>query len=179
VFIHVTMSLDGRIARPNDDIDWAFHYGTDSMAREVMEEIGAVVAGNRGFKEGTMNESRLPYGGMVKVPHFVVTHEAREPVTLGGVTFTFLSGGIERVVEVARHAAGDKKVSLLGASIADQCLKAGLVDEIMIHLVPIVLGEGFRLFDHLGSESIELERTEVVTTSQLTSLRFRIAKEKN
>jgi dihydrofolate reductase len=88
VFIHVTMSLDGLIARPNDAIDWAFHYGTDRMVAEVMEEIGAVVLGNRGFREGTMNESKLPYGGMVKVPHFVVTHEAREPITIGGVTFT-------------------------------------------------------------------------------------------
>ena len=104
IFIHVTMSLDGLIARPNDEIDWAFHYGTDQMVDEVVEEIGAVVLGNRGCKEGTMQISRLPYGGMVKVPHFVVTHEAREPVTIGGVTFTFLTDGIERVVEAARHA---------------------------------------------------------------------------
>jgi dihydrofolate reductase len=176
VFIHVTMSLDGLIARPNDDIDWAFHYGTDHMAGEVMEEIGAVVLGNRGFKEGTMQISRLPYGGMVNVPYFVVTHEAHKPVTIGGVTFTFLTDGIEHIVESARHAAGDKKVSLLGVSIDQQCLKAGLVDEIVIHLVPIVLGEGIRLFDHVGSKSIELERTEVVTTSQLKSLRFRVTK---
>jgi hypothetical protein len=63
-----------------------------------MSLVGAVVLGNRGFKEGTMQISRLPYEGMVKVPHFVVTHEAREPVTIRGATFTFLSGGIERVV---------------------------------------------------------------------------------
>jgi dihydrofolate reductase len=174
VFIHVTMSLDGLIARPNDTLDWAFHYGTDHMVPEVMGEIGAVVLGNRGFKEGTMNESRLPYGGMIKVPHFVVTHEANAPVTIGGVTFTFLSGGIQSVIEAAKQAAGHKKVSLLGASIDQQCLKAGLVDEIVIHLVPIVLGEGIRLFDHGGCEPIELERTEVVTTSQITSLRFRV-----
>ena len=62
VFIHVTMSLDGVIARPDDSIDWAFHYGTDHMVQEVMEEIGAVVIGNRGFKEETMSESGLPYG---------------------------------------------------------------------------------------------------------------------
>lgn len=178
VFIHVTMSLDGLIARPNDTIDWAFHYGTDTMVEEVMAEIGVVVLGNRGFREGTMNESRLPYGGMVQVPHFVVTHEAREPLTIGGVTFTFLAGGLEQTIKAAREAAGPKKVSLLGASIDQQCLKAGLVDEIVIHLVPIVLGEGIRLFDHVGSESIELERTEVVATSQLTSLRFRVTKEK-
>jgi dihydrofolate reductase len=123
VFIHVTMSLDGLIARPNDDIDWAFHYGTDSMAGEVIEEIGAVVLGNRGFKEETMQISRLPYGGMVNVPHFVATHQVRQPVTIGGVTYTFLQEGIERVVEVAKHAAGDKMVSLLGASIDQQCRK--------------------------------------------------------
>src|SRR5437879_3451313 len=176
VFIHVTMSLDGLIARSNDEIDWAFHYGADTMVDEVMEEIGAVVLGNRGFKEGTMTESRLPYGGMVNVPHFVVTHEAREPIIIGGLTFTFIADGIQRVIEAARDAAGDKKVSLLGASVDQQCLKAGLVDEIVIHLVPIVLGEGIRLFDHGGSESIELERTEVIATSGITSLRFRITK---
>lgn len=176
VFIHVTMSLDGLIARSDDTVDWVFHYGTDHMVHEVMEEIGAVVLGNRGFKEGTMNESRLPYGGMIKVPQFVVTHEAHEPITIGDLTFTFLSDGIQHAIEAAKHAAGDKKVSLLGASIDQQCLKAGLVDEIVIHLVPIVLGEGIRLFDHTGRESIELERTEVVTSSQVTSLRFRVKK---
>lgn len=113
VFIHATMSLDGLIARPNDEIDWAF---------------------------------------------------------------TFLAGGLEQAIKTAREAAGPKKVSLLGASIDQQCLKAGLVDEIVIHLVPIVLGEGVRLFDHANSESIELERTEVVATSGITSLCFRLTK---
>jgi hypothetical protein len=61
------------------------------MIDEVMEEVDAVVVGNRGFKEGTINERTLSYGGMVQLPHFVVTHEAREPVTIGGLTFTFLS----------------------------------------------------------------------------------------
>ncbi len=174
VFIHVTMSLDGLIARPDDTIDWAFHYGTDPLVDEVMAEIGAVVMGNRGFKEETIQISQLPYGGMVKVPQFVVTHEARDPVTIGGLTFTFLSGGIHRVIEAAKQAAGDKKVSLLGASIDHQCLAAGLVDEIVIHLVPLLLGEGVRLFDQLGNQSIELARTEVIATSQITSLRFRV-----
>src|SRR5436305_13507641 len=177
VFIHVTMSVDALIARPNDEIeDWAFQYGTDEMVGKVMEEIGAVVLGNRGFKDGTLKENRLPYGGLVKVPHFVVTHEARKPVTIGGLTFTFIADGIERAIEQARNAAGDKKVSLLGASIDQQCLKAGLVDELVIHLAPILLGEGIRLFDHIGTKSIELERMEVISTSGITSFRFRIIK---
>ncbi|MFL5735488.1 MAG: dihydrofolate reductase family protein [Chloroflexia bacterium] len=175
VVIHATMSLDGFIARPNDDISWAFDYGTDETIAGVMQEIGAVVAGNRGFKEGKVNENALPYGGMVKVPQFVVTHEPRDPVTIGGLTFTFVDS-IERAIEQARAAAGEKSVTLLGASIDQQCLKAGLVDEIMIHLVPILLGEGIRLFENLGAVDIRLERIQVVATAQVTSLRFRVVK---
>ncbi len=77
-----------------------------------------------------------------------VGNKAREPITIGGVTFTFLAGGLEHAITAAREAASPKKVSLLGASMYQQCLAAGLVDEIVIHLVPIVLGEGIRLFDH-------------------------------
>jgi dihydrofolate reductase len=176
VFIHATMSLDGMIASPNDEIDWAFRYGTDKMVEEVVGEIGAVLMGNRGFREGTMTADRLPYGGMVRVPHFVVTHEAREPVTIGSLTFTFVADGIERAIEQAKVAAGAKKVALLGASIDQQCLRAGLVDEIVLHMVPLLLGEGVRLFDHLGSQSIELDRTQVISTAAITSLRFRVVK---
>jgi len=175
VMIHATMSLDGFIARPNDEIDWAFGFGTDSMVENIMKQIGAVVLGNRGFRQGTVSENTLPYGGMVKVPQFVVTHEPRPPVTIGGLTFTFVDS-LERAIEQARSAAGEKRVALLGASIDQQCLKAGLVDEIMIHLVPLLLGEGIRLFDHLGGEAIELERTEIVATSGITSFRFRVVR---
>jgi len=175
VVIHATMSLDGFIARPNDDIAWAFNYGTDEMVNNVTKEIGAVIVGNRGFREGEVNQNTLPYGGTVKVPQFVVTHEPRDPVTIGGLTFTFVDS-IELAVEQARVAAGEKSVMLLGASIDQQCLKAGLVDEIIIHLVPILLGEGIRLFDNLGAVDIKLERIEVVSTSQITSLRFRVVK---
>jgi dihydrofolate reductase len=176
VFIHVTMSLDGFIGRPYGEIeDWAFHYGTDEMVDEVRGGIGAVVLGNRTF-EGTMKINGLPYGGMVKVPQFVVTHDAREPLTKGGLTFTFVTDGIESAVQRAKKTARDKNVALLGASIDQQCLKAGLVDEIVIHLCPTLLNEGIRLFDHLSSQSIELERTEVVSTAGITSLRFRIVK---
>jgi dihydrofolate reductase len=84
VIIHATMTLDGYIARPDDTIDWAFKFGADEMIDEIMREIGDVVMGNGGFREGTMDESTLPYGGMLKVPQFIVTHEVREPVTIVG-----------------------------------------------------------------------------------------------
>lgn len=174
VFIHVTMSLDGFIARDDGSIDWIFRYGSDAMAAGSIGEIGAVVLGNRGFREGTLKESTLPYGGMVKVPQFVVAHHPRPPLTIGGLTFTFVDK-IERAVQLAKEAAGEKKVALLGASIDQQCLALGLVDEILIHLVPVLLGEGLRLIDHLGAP-VELERTELVATSGITSLRFRVVK---
>jgi dihydrofolate reductase len=110
------------------------------------------------------------------LPQFVVTHTPRSPVTLGGLTFTFITESVERAVELAKTAAGEKNVSLLGASIDQQCLKLGLVDEIVVHLVPVLLSQGIRVFDHLGDESIELERTEVASTSAITSLRFRVPK---
>jgi dihydrofolate reductase len=177
VIIHVTMSLDGFMARADDSIDWAFKFGTDSMIDEIMGEIGAVVMGNRGFPEGEVyfGADSLPYGGMVQVPQFVVTHKPRDPLTIGPLTFTFVDS-IEAAVAQARAAAGARSVTLLGASIDQQCLKAGLVDEILIHLVPILLGEGIRLFEHLGPEPMELERTEIVATAGITSLRFRVVK---
>jgi dihydrofolate reductase len=175
VLIHVTMSLDGFIAGPNDEVDWGFKFGTDEMVDEILQEIGAVVMGNRGFREGWVDENTVPYGGMVKAPQFVVTHVPREPVNIGGLTFTFVER-IEEAVERAKAAAGEKSVTLLGASIDQQALKAGLVDEILIHLVPVLLGEGIRLFDHIGSGPIELERTEIVSTAQITSLKFRVVK---
>ncbi len=175
VFIHVVMSLDGFISKPDEtDTTWMFQYGSDAMAKRMMGEVGAVILGNKGFREGTMTVDMLPYGGM-QVPQFVVTHHNHEPVTIGPLTFTFISGGIEQAVRLAKEAAGEKRVALLGASIDQQCLKAGLVDEIVIHLVPVLLGDGISLFGRLGGE-YELEREEVVTTGKLTSLRFRVVK---
>lgn len=176
VFIHVTMSLDGFISKPDEmDIAWMFRYGGDAaMAAQLMSDIGAVVLGNKGFRENTMTEDALPYGGM-NVPQFVVTHHAREPVTIGPLTFNFVTEGVERAVELAKKAAGDKRVALLGASISQQCLSAGLVDEIVIHLLPLLLGEGIRLFNGSDKER-ELKQEGVTTSGQITSLRFSVVK---
>lgn len=175
VIIHGTMSLDGFIAGPHDEMDWVFRYGSDKMVEEVIKEIGAVVLGKRTF-DISLEKNQLPYNSMVKVPQFVITKKAQEPRTIGGLSFTFVTDGVESAVSQAKLAAGDENVALLGASIDQQCLKAGLVDEIVIHLAPILLGEGIRLFDHLEGKRIELERTEVVSTTGITSLKFRVAK---
>ncbi len=170
IVLHVTMSLNGFIAGLNDEMDWVFKYGgPEEVVDEVIKTTGAVVLGKRTF-EVSLKQNQLPYGGAVKVPQFVVTHEARDTATIGGLMFTFVTEGVERAVELAKTAAGDRNVSLLGASIDQQCLKIGLADEIVIHLVPILLSEGIRLFDHLGTESIELEKTKVVPSTGITSL---------
>lgn len=177
VIIHFVMSLDGYVSKHDDmDFEWMFRYGSDDddMALGAMNEIGAVVLGNKGFRDGTMSEEYLPYGGH-HPSQFVVTHHAREPVTIGPVTFTFVTGGVEEAIALAKEAAGDKAVVLLSASVAQQGLKAGLVDELVIHLLPLLLGDGVLLFDHLGQE-IELRREEAATSSQETGLRFSVVR---
>jgi dihydrofolate reductase len=96
------------------------------------------------------------------MPVFVVSHRLRE-TRRGRTTYTFVTAGIEAALEQARAAAGGRVVAVGGgANLAQQYLKAGLLDEILVHLVPVLLGDGVRLFDHLGAEPIELELTRVV-----------------
>jgi dihydrofolate reductase len=177
VFIHVTMSLDGFIARPDGSVDWGFHYGSDEMVSNSINEIGAIVAGNRGFWEAqaSANDAALPYGGIDKVPVYVVTHAPREPIVIGGMPFHFICN-IQEAVELAKHGAGEKNVALVGASIDQQCLSAGLVNEILIHLAPVLLGEGIRLFEHVTGVPIELERIGVAASAGIISLRFKVLK---
>jgi dihydrofolate reductase len=108
-------------------------------------------------------------------PVFIVTHHAREPVTKkGGTTFVFVTDGIESALEQARAAAGGKDVALGGgARVAQQYLKAGLIDEIQLHIVPILLGEGARLFDNLEGSDVSLECTRVVEAPDVTHLTYR------
>ena len=96
----------------------------------------------------------------------------------GGKTFTFVTDGIQSALEQAKAAAGDKDVSVAGgANIIQQFIRAGLLDEIHIHLVPVLLGDGVRLFDHLDTEQIELETTRVIESSGVTHLGFHALKE--
>ena len=114
-----------------------------------------------------------PFG----MPVFVVTHEARDPLPMqGGTTYTFVSDGIESGLAQAR-AASDKNVGIWGgANIVRQYLKAGLLDEMQIHLIPVLLGNGVRLFEDLGPERIELRRISSIETPSATHLRFEVVK---
>jgi len=106
---------------------------------------------------------------------FVLTHRGQEKLVKGVTTFTFVTDGVEGAFEQARAAAGEKDVSIAGgANVIQQYLGAGLLDEIQIDLVPVLLGDGTRLFKNMG---IELERTRVIESPGVTHLRFRVVKE--
>jgi len=115
-------------------------------------------------------------------PCFVLSNDAQETIVKqGGTSYTFVTDGIESALEKAQAASlrseGNKDIRVLGgANAAQQYIKAGLLDEIQIHLAPVLLGEGIRLFEHLGSEQIKLERTEVIDIPGATHLTFRVVK---
>jgi len=110
------------------------------------------------------------------VPVFVLTNHAREPLVMrGGTTFTFVTDGVESAVEDARTAAAEKDVSVGGgANVIDQCINAGLVDELQIHLAPVLLGDGARLFDGVGPDLPRFELTRVLDSPLVTHLRYRV-----
>jgi dihydrofolate reductase len=143
------------------------------MVRELFAATGAVVLGKRTFDLGLE-----PWGGTpFPVPCFVLTHEARDDLVTATGTFAFVTDGVESAVHRAQAAAGDKDVLVMGGpTAAQQAVRAGLVDEIAIHMVPVLLGAGSRLFEHLAPEAVELERIELIASPQATHLRFRVVK---
>jgi dihydrofolate reductase len=178
VVIHATMTVDGYIAGPNDEMDWMSAFvGPNQAAEEVIRMVGSIVSGGRLFGLIDLNlEENLPYGGAVKAPVFVLTHHPRETTTRAGVTFHFITDSFESAVQQAKADAGEKNVMLFGASMARLGLETGLADEIQLHLAPLLLGDGIRLFDHLDSGPIRLERIQLVESPKVTDLRFRIVK---
>lgn len=180
VFLNMAVSLDGFISGPNGEDgglhDWYFSPSGDGpkVLEELLETIGAMVMGKRAFESGSSPEAEgfdTPY----KVPHFVLSHEARARTERGGAQFIFVANGIESALERAKAAAGDKDVCIAGgAATAQQYLKAGLVDEVQLHLVPVLFGGGLRLFEP-GVEA-RLEKVRVLESEGVTHLKFRIIK---
>jgi dihydrofolate reductase len=154
------------------------------LLAESTAKIGAYVMGRRMFSggEGPWDSDPKPDGWWgddppFRAPVFVVTHHAREPVEKQeGTTYTFVTDGFESALEQARAAAGDNDVSIAGgASIVQQGFNGGHVDEFQVHVVPVFLGGGVRLFDNLESRpSIELDR--IVESPLVTHLRYRVVK---
>src|SRR5262245_54602804 len=153
------------------------------LFREGVARNGAVIMGRRMFSGGSGPWEDDPKADAwwgdeppFHAPVFVLTHHEREPVAKqGGTTFYFVTDGIESALEQAREAAGEKDVLLSGgAEVAQQYLKAGLLEEIMLHVSPLILGDGTRLFDGIGPEEAKLETIEVVESPAVTHIRYRV-----
>jgi dihydrofolate reductase len=153
------------------------------VIEESLRATGAVVMGRKMFSGGEGSWENDPRADgwwgddpPFHVSVFVLTHQARgTKVMEGGTSFEFVTDGIEAALERAKAAAGDKDVLLAGgASIVQQYLKAGLLDELQIHVAPVLLGEGTSLFDRLGIEPLGLEATRVIASPSVTHLQFRV-----
>ncbi len=199
VVVDITTSLDGFVAGPNDGPElplgeggerlhqWVYDLaswrephglagGKANQDSELLEEAlgsaGAVVVGRRMFDNAQGWGDNPPF----HVPVFVVTHETRETEAKeGGTTFTFVTDGVERSVEQAKAAAGDKAVHVVGdVEVTRQLLRAGLVDELRVDVMPVLLGSGLRLFEDGGPENVRLTKIGVQEHGARTSLTFRI-----
>lgn len=175
VIVHATVTLDGFLADADGGVDWMFGRPSapedDVVVENVMKNIGAIVGGAN--KTQTIDDGEIPYGGILKVPVYLMTHSEHEPIERDGITYTFVVDDIAQAVESAAQAAGDKWVSLLGGSISRQCLQLGLVDELHLDVAPVLLGDGISLFAGLG-QRIELERLETSAFASETHLRYRV-----
>jgi dihydrofolate reductase len=154
-----TMSLDGYIAGPGGDMSWLTEHldALDSTTDRVLAQVGAILVGNNTFGGGDPNEGtdkEGAFGGRYAGPTFVLTHRPpAQPVD--GVRFV---GDLRTAVAQAGAAAGDRYVNVLGADIARQCLEAGFLDEVLVVIAPVLLGDGTRLFDHPGGTPVQLGR---------------------
>lgn len=188
-----TMSLDGFIAGPDDDIRQLFKWfssgdtpfpvpGTDmvfQMSQASAEHIGALwgsigalVTGRRDFDVSHAWGGKPPYGW----PAFIVTHNPPQEWLAANSPFTFVTDGVSSAIAQARQVAGEKHVVVGGTTIVQQCLRAGLLDEIHIDLASMLLGSGIRLFDHLGADAIDLERLYSIEGTGVNHLGFRVVK---
>jgi len=188
----LSISVDGFVAGPRQSVDdpigvggmrlHEWHFDPQGEDRRIVEEwqsdVGAYVMGRNMFGPGRGEwdldwtgwwGEEPPYG----VPVLVLTHHPRESVQVGATTFHFVTDGVAAAVERAREAAGGRKVAVAGgASTVNQCLAAGLVDQLHLHVVPLTLGEGERLFD--GVPPLELEPVQVVSSSRVTHVKYRV-----
>jgi dihydrofolate reductase len=196
VISEMSMSLDGFVADPADQVGplfdwyangevevptavperWTFRTSEASAGylRESMGRIGALVAGRRLFDIGRWGEHGHPYG----VPVFVVTHDVPQgwPREDAPLPITFVTDGVEHAVAQAKATAGEGWVGVAGPNIAQQCLDAGLLDEVRINLVPVLLGKGIRYFDKLSNAPFALEDPRVIQGTGVTHLIYRVAR---
>lgn len=189
VLAELSMSLDGFIARrdgstdevhawyqqgdveirmPNNELTFRVHQESADVVRAAFE-LGANVTGRATFDDAQAWGGDDPMG----IPSFVVTHEVPPEWAHDDAPFTFVTDGVASAVEQAVAVAGDKPVGVAGADIAQQCLRLGLLDELQIHLAPVLLGDGVRLFE-TPADVVPLEQTRVVVAPGVTHLFYRV-----
>lgn len=172
-----SMSLDGFIAGPGGDMSWlaGLEGGPNPIVRELIDGTGALLIGNRTYhgddpNKGTDKEG--PFGGAWSGPQFVLTHHAPE-TPVPGVTFL---NDLDTAVASAREVAGPKYVNILGANVARQCLEAGHLDEILVVIAPILLGDGTRLFDRPGGTNVKLDLIRQDEVPNAANLWYRVVR---
>jgi len=183
VILDMSMSLDGFIVgaleKPERLHDWMFppSGGVNPVNADVIDDgiksFGAIIMGKRSYEAG------VEYDGYADDPYdavnIVLTHHIPDALPKGNTRFIFITDGVARALEQAQAAAGDRDIAIGGgANTAQQFLKAGLVDEVYLHVVPVLLGEGMRLFDAIGTDRIELEPITVINTPEVIHLRYRV-----
>jgi dihydrofolate reductase len=192
VVLYMSMSVDGYITGPDDDMDhglgvngerlhdWLHAGGVDPGSHRPVDETnatvfdelmatGAVITGRRTF-EFARGWAGDHHDG---VPIFVPTR-GEPPEQAASELVHYVKDGVDSAMRQAKEAAGDKDVMVHGADLAHSLLRAGMLDELQIHLIPVLLGEGRRLFEHLGADHIELEPIRVVDAPGVTHLRYRV-----
>lgn len=191
VIFDISMSLDGFItganARPEAGWgglgdggerlhDWGFN-SADPRNRAIMEwyaTAGANIFGRTGYNHSILNWGADGPSGAARIPTVIVSHSVPRDVPDSSV-YSFVNS-VEAAFETAQKLAGDKDVYITGADVAQQFLKRGLIDEVSIHLVPVLFGSGTRLFEGPDSEHIPLEIIEVIQTAEAIHMRFRLVK---
>jgi dihydrofolate reductase len=188
VICDMSMSLDGYVTGPNDSRenpfgdgagmlhDWMFAAATDddrAVLQDMIDGCGAVVMGRKSFDKNEGDGGWGDGGPAGDIPCFVVTHH--KPTASYPSVYTFVTDGFASAIEQAKDVARDKVVGLHGATVMQQALPLGLVDEIRVHVIPVLLGAGTPLFGSLDS-SITLERTEALVTPAATHIAFRVVR---
>jgi dihydrofolate reductase len=170
IVVNRAMSLDGFIAGPDNAMGWVIEYLKEDPFPEVMRATGAMLVGRGTHEVGKrMSEEDTDYDGG---PVFVLTHQPPDEPEHG---VTFLTCDLAEAVATARAAAGGKNLEILGADVASQCLRRGLVDEVLVYVLPVLFGDGVR-FSTSGLGRIDLEPFSNTQSGPVTMLRFRVRK---
>jgi dihydrofolate reductase len=189
VIFDISMSLDGFItganANPETGLgdggerlhDWGFN-STDPRNHALMAwftTAGANIFGRIGYDHSIIHWGANGPSGDARIPTIIISHSVPRNIPEGGV-YTFVDS-IEAAFETAQQLAGTKDIYIAGADIARQFLQRGLIDEISLHVVPVLFGSGTRLFQKTDSEHISLETIEVIETKEAIHTRFRVLKQ--